>query len=62
MVYGKVTFDPETRRVAAPRDALQIADYAYVLQTGRIALHGPANSLRHNPQIQDAYLGGAQAA
>jgi hypothetical protein len=28
----------------------------------RIALHGPADSLRHNPQIQDAYLGGAQAA
>jgi branched-chain amino acid transport system ATP-binding protein len=42
--------------------ALQIADYGYVLQTGRIALHGPAEALRHNPQIQDAYLGGAQAA
>lgn len=41
--------------------ALQIAHYGYVLQTGRIALHGPAEALRHNPQIQDAYLGGAQA-
>lgn len=41
--------------------ALQIASYAYVLQTGRIALHGPTEALRHNPQIQDAYLGGAQA-
>ncbi|MEI6776592.1 MAG: ABC transporter ATP-binding protein [Chloroflexales bacterium] len=42
--------------------ALQIADYAYVLQTGRIALHGPAALLRHDPQIQDAYLGGASSA
>jgi branched-chain amino acid transport system ATP-binding protein len=42
--------------------ALQIADYAYVLQTGRIALHGSAESLRHDPQIQDAYLGGVPSA
>jgi branched-chain amino acid transport system ATP-binding protein len=42
--------------------ALQIADYGYVLQTGRIVVHGPATSLRSNPQIQDAYLGGAQTA
>src|SRR6476620_8799801 len=38
--------------------ALQIADYGYVLQTGRIALSGPARELLHNPQIRDAYLGG----
>ncbi len=42
--------------------ALQIADYGYVLQTGRIALAGPAASLRRDPQIRDAYLGGARAA
>jgi branched-chain amino acid transport system ATP-binding protein len=39
--------------------ALQIAHYGYVLQTGRIALAGPADELRRNPQIRDAYLGGA---
>jgi branched-chain amino acid transport system ATP-binding protein len=38
--------------------ALQIADYGYVLQTGWIALSGPARELLHNPQIRDAYLGG----
>jgi branched-chain amino acid transport system ATP-binding protein len=38
--------------------ALQIADYGYVLQAGRIALAGPARDLLHNPQIRDAYLGG----
>jgi branched-chain amino acid transport system ATP-binding protein len=41
---------------------LQIADYGYVLQTGRIALAGPAGDLLRNPQIRDAYLGGDIAA
>jgi branched-chain amino acid transport system ATP-binding protein len=38
--------------------ALQIADYGYVLQTGRIVLSGPARELLHDPRIRDAYLGG----
>ncbi|MBV8911728.1 MAG: ABC transporter ATP-binding protein [Acetobacteraceae bacterium] len=42
--------------------ALSIAHYGYVLQTGRIVLQGPARELLHNPAIQDAYLGGAEAA
>jgi branched-chain amino acid transport system ATP-binding protein len=42
--------------------ALQIAHDAYVLQTGRIVLEGPAERLRADPRIRDAYLGGAIAA
>ena len=42
--------------------ALQIAHRGYVLQTGRIVLSGPAADLARDPQIRDAYLGGAQAA
>jgi branched-chain amino acid transport system ATP-binding protein len=41
--------------------ALQIADFGYVLQTGRIALSGPARDLLHDPRIRDAYLGGQAA-
>ena len=41
--------------------ALQIADHGYVLQTGRIALSGPARELLHDPRIRDAYLGGQAA-
>ena len=41
--------------------ALQIANYGYVLQTGRIALSGPARDLLHDPRIRDAYLGGQAA-
>jgi branched-chain amino acid transport system ATP-binding protein len=41
--------------------ALQIAHYGYVLQTGRIALSGPARDLLRDPRIRDAYLGGQAA-
>jgi branched-chain amino acid transport system ATP-binding protein len=42
--------------------ALEIAHEAYVLQTGRIVLSGPARALRDDPRVRDAYLGGADAA
>jgi len=42
--------------------ALDIAHEAYVLQTGRIVLSGPARELRDDPRVRDAYLGGAEAA
>jgi branched-chain amino acid transport system ATP-binding protein len=41
--------------------ALEIAHEAYVLQTGRIVLSGPARALKDDPRIRDAYLGGAEA-
>ncbi|OAE96202.1 ABC transporter ATP-binding protein [Bradyrhizobium centrolobii] len=37
--------------------ALRIADYAYVLQTGRVALEGPADELERNEQVREIYLG-----
>jgi branched-chain amino acid transport system ATP-binding protein len=36
---------------------LEVADYAYVLQTGRGVLEGPARELQANPQVQKIYLG-----
>jgi branched-chain amino acid transport system ATP-binding protein len=41
--------------------ALDIADYAYVLQTGRIALEGSAAELQRNDQVRQIYLGISQA-
>ena len=38
--------------------ALRVADRAYVLETGRIRLSGPARELTNDPQVQAAYLGG----
>ncbi|MDO8789463.1 MAG: ABC transporter ATP-binding protein [Sulfuritalea sp.] len=47
------------------RAALQVADYGYVLETGEIALEGPADQLAHDPKVIESYLGlggAAQAA
>jgi len=38
--------------------ALSVANRAYVLETGRIALEGNAPDVLHNPQVIEAYLGG----
>jgi len=40
------------------RAALQIADYGYVLETGRIVLEGQAGQLLDDPKVKAAYLGG----
>jgi branched-chain amino acid transport system ATP-binding protein len=37
--------------------ALDIADRAYVMETGRMTLEGPAEVLRRNPEVERSYLG-----
>ena len=39
------------------RLALDVADRAYVMESGRIILEGAAEELEHNPQIENTYLG-----
>ncbi|MDO8651076.1 MAG: ABC transporter ATP-binding protein [Undibacterium sp.] len=41
--------------------ALAVADYGYVLENGRISVHGPAASLQNDPAVKAAYLGGGAA-
>lgn len=37
--------------------ALEVADYGYIMEVGRIALEGDAASLRENPTVREFYLG-----
>ena len=39
------------------RIALDVADYAYVMESGRIVLDGPASQLKTNEDIKEFYLG-----
>ncbi len=41
--------------------ALSIADRGYVMDTGAIVKHGPAEGLLHDESVIEAYLGGADA-
>ena len=40
--------------------ALDVADFGYVLETGRIVMEGPADRLRQSRDIQEFYLGAGQ--
>ena len=37
--------------------ALAVADYGYVMESGKVVLDGPADELRGNQDIQEFYLG-----
>jgi len=39
------------------RAALQVADFGYVLETGAVALSGPATELAHDARVIESYLG-----
>lgn len=38
--------------------ALEVSNYGYVLETGRIILHDKSSALRANERVKSAYLGG----
>ena len=37
--------------------ALQISNYAYIMETGKIVLEGPSKELKDNPDVKEFYMG-----
>jgi len=37
--------------------ALQVSDYAYIMESGKIVLEGPSAELRDNPDVKEFYMG-----
>ncbi len=44
------------------RAALRVSDHAYVMESGRIVLSGPADDVARESRVAEAYLGGSQPA
>ena len=42
--------------------SLEIADYAYVMETGRVLMEGPGQTMLSDARVQEAYLGVRQKA
>jgi len=43
------------------RQALQVANLCYLMETGRVVMSGPVDALRTNPEVERIYLGGSAA-
>jgi len=37
--------------------ALDISDYAYIMESGKIVLEGPSEDLKNNPDVKEFYMG-----
>jgi branched-chain amino acid transport system ATP-binding protein len=63
-IFSVITYlnrEAQTTILLVEQNALQalaVAHRAYVLQTGEITQSGPADVLRRDPRIIEAYLGG----
>ena len=43
------------------RMALEISDYAYIMESGKIVLEGPSKELKDNPDVKEFYMGITQS-
>ena len=40
--------------------ALEVSNYAYIMETGKIVLEGPSDELKNNPDVKEFYMGVTQ--
>ena len=56
----KINQDMDTTILVVEQNAkiaLQISDYAYIMETGKIVLEGPSRELKDNPDVKEFYMG-----
>jgi branched-chain amino acid transport system ATP-binding protein len=41
--------------------ALDISEYAYIMESGKIVLEGPSRGLQDNPDVKEFYMGMTQS-
>ncbi|MCL2458034.1 MAG: ABC transporter ATP-binding protein [Desulfobulbus sp.] len=59
-IISKINKEQQTTMLLVEQNAnlaLRVADRGYVLENGRIVMHGMAEALRLTPAVQSAYLG-----
>jgi len=59
-VLGKINAELKTTILLVEQNAsaaLDVADYGYVIENGRVVLDGPADKLRDNEDVKEFYLG-----
>jgi ABC-type branched-subunit amino acid transport system ATPase component len=59
-IITKINHDQKTSFLIVEQNAfrsLEVANYAYVLETGRMTLEGEASTLIDHPHVKKAYLG-----
>lgn len=37
--------------------ALEVSNYAYIMESGKIVLEGPSQDLKKNPDVKEFYMG-----
>ncbi len=40
--------------------ALEVSNYAYIMESGKIVLEGPSEELKNNPDVKEFYMGVTQ--
>ena len=40
--------------------ALEVSNYAYIMESGKIVLEGPSKELKNNPDVKEFYMGVTQ--
>ncbi len=56
----RINEDMETSILVVEQNAkiaLEISDYAYIMESGKIVLEGPSAELKNNPDVKEFYMG-----